>query len=519
MAEGTTATRWTVPDAPGRAAPWMGSSPRVAIIDIGSNSIRLVVYQGLSRAPEVLLNEKVMAGLGRGLAENGALSAESMEVAIQALGRFARLADAMEVDSLRAVATAAVREAVNGGLFMSRVRAETGLAIEVLDGESEARAAALGVIAGIPDADGVVGDLGGGSLELVRVGGGEPRERLSLPLGVLRLDAARKKNRRALARLVEEGLESVNWVRLGRGRPFYAVGGSWRALAQLHMHLIDWPLPVIHHHVMTPDVPARLVRTLAGLPTKSLREIPNLSAARVPYLPGAAFLLRIVTERLQSSAIIASAFGLREGLIFGALPAESRSEDPLISAARAEAHRSGRFSDGSDVAIGDSLLSWTDPLFPDEPEAVRRVRHAACLLADVAWRAHPDMRAERGLDVALHGNWVGIDAPGRALLATALWAVNGGGPLDPALARLVRVAPPQDLLRARQWGLALRLGQRLGGGTVAGLEGTSIEKAGGRLTLRLAGQAAALSGGEAVSRRLRLLADLLGLQPEILLSR
>ena len=515
MADGQAAARWPAQEAPGGHGMPMESTPRVAIVDIGSNSIRLVVYQGLSRAPAVLFNEKVMAGLGRGLADGGALSADSMELALQALGRFARLADAMEVDSLRAVATAAVREAVNGAAFMARVRAETGLQIEVLDGEAEARAAALGVIAGIPDADGVVGDLGGGSLELVRVAGGEPRERLSLPLGVLRLDAARKKNRRALLRLAEEGLEKVDWVQLGRGRPFYAVGGSWRALAQLHMHLIDWPLPVIHHHVMGPDVPARLVRTLAGMPAKNLRAIPSISTGRAPFLPGAAFLLRIVTERLQSSAVIASAFGLREGLIFGALPPEARAEDPLIAAVRAEAHRSGRFSDGSDAEVGDHLLAWTDPLFPDDGPELRRIRHAASLLADVAWRAHPDMRAERGLDVALHGNWVGIDAPGRAMLATALWAVNGGAPTEPALASLSRVVPAAGLLRARQWGLALRLGQRLGGGTVAGMAGSALAVEGGRLVLSLPAPSSALYGGEAVSRRHRLLAEALGLLPEL----
>lgn len=489
------------------------AAPRIAIIDIGSNSVRLVVYQGLSRAAGILFNEKVMAGLGRGVAATGALAPDGVELAVSALRRFAVLARAMQVDSLRAVATAAVREASNGDAFVARVRQETGLEVEVIDGESEARAAAYGVIAGIPDADGVVGDLGGGSLELVRVSGGEPLGRVSLGLGALRLDTARRKGgARLLARFVGESLDAVDWAALGRGKPFYTVGGSWRALAQLHMHLHDWPLPVIHHHVMDPGSAQRLVRTLARISLKSLRDVPTISTARVPQLPGAAHLLAAVTARLGSSAIIASAYGLREGLLYMALPPAARRDDPLLVAARAEAHRAGRFSDGRDAEVGDCLLAWSDGLFTDEQPPTRRLRHAACLLADVAWRAHPDLRAERGYDIALHGNWVGIDAPGRAMLAMALFVSNGGTVPHPLLARLDRLASAEALARARLWGLALRLAQRLSGGTAELLSASAIAMTADGLVLSLPRAADALYG-EAVARRHRLLAEALGMEP------
>ena len=279
------------------------ASPRIAIIDIGSNSVRLVVYKGLSRTPAVLFNEKVMAGLGKGLSIGGELSRDSMDVAVTALARFARLCDAMAVDSVRVVATAAVRDASNGETFVARVARETGLSVEIIDGETEARGAAYGVIAGIPDADGVVGDLGGGSLELVRVSGGEIHERLSLPLGALRLDAFRKKSRRNLAHEIDEGLKKLKWAALGKGKPFYAVGGSWRALAQLHMHITEWPLPVIHQHLMPIDAPERLVRTLAHISGKSLKEIPSISSSRAPQLPGAAAMLRALAGRAIASTI------------------------------------------------------------------------------------------------------------------------------------------------------------------------------------------------------------------------
>lgn len=492
------------------------ASPRIAIIDIGSNSIRLVVYKGLTRTPAVLFNEKVMAGLGRGLASGGALSAESVEVAIVALARFALLCNAMGVDSMRAVATAAVRDSNNGPAFIARVCAETGLEVEIIDGETEARGAAMGVIAGIPDADGVVGDLGGGSLELVRISGGAIHERLSLPLGALKLDVARKRSRRALAAEIDEGLARLNWAEKGRGKPFYAVGGSWRALAHLHMHLTGWPLPVIHHHVMPADAPDRLVRTLARISLKSLKDVPSISASRTPQLPGAAALLKTVTRRLGSSAIITSAYGLREGLLYQALSPQAQRQDPLLTAARDAAERSGRFSDGSDADVGEALLSFTDTLFADEAPSHRRIRHAACLLADSAWRAHPDMRAEHGMDTALHGTWVGIDAEGRAMLAAALWVVNGGALEDPATAILSGLAPAALLETARLWGLALRLGQRLGGGASEPLEGARLAREGSALILSLAPAFAALYG-EPVQRRHRYLAQAMGLEPRMTL--
>jgi exopolyphosphatase/guanosine-5'-triphosphate,3'-diphosphate pyrophosphatase len=492
------------------------ASPRIAIIDIGSNSVRLVVYKGLSRTPAVLFNEKVMAGLGKGLSVGGELARDSVETAVVALARFARLCDAMAVDSIRVVATAAVRDASNGPAFVQRVAAETGLQVEIIDGETEARGAAYGVVAGIPDADGVVGDLGGGSLELVRVSGGEIHERLSLPLGALRLDAFRKKSRRNLAHEIDEGLKKLKWAGLGKDKPFYAVGGSWRALAQLHMHITEWPLPVIHQHVMPVDSSERLVRTLAHISGKSLKEIPSISSSRAPQLPGAASMLRAVTKKLGSSCIITSAYGLREGLLFQSLPAAARTQDPLLAATQEAALRSGRFSDGTDAAVGEALLAFSDGLFPQESPALRRIRHAACLLADTSWRAHPDMRAEDGMDRALHGSWVGIDAAERAMLAYALWVLNGGSVPGAHAEMLSRLAAPEQLRLAQQWGLALRLGQRLGGGAAEPLQAARLQRGSDGRTLWLSlERASAALYGDPVARRHRALAQALELEPQL----
>lgn len=483
------------------------------IIDIGSNSVRLVVYQGLTRTPAVVFNEKVMAGLGRGLASDGRLSDSSINQAVTALARFAMLAEDMGVRNLRTVATAAVREARNAGRFIDTVRDRCGLEVEVISGEAEARGAALGVIAGIPDADGVVGDLGGGSLELIRVAGGAVHDRISLPIGALRLDAVRRRGARALRPFIAAALDQVSWAAKGNGKPFYMVGGSWRALAQLHIHLSDHPLPVVHQYCMQPDAPARLVRSLARIDPKTLKNVTAISSSRLPSLPGAALLLDAVVKRLGSSACIASAYGLREGLLYSQLPAELQAEDPLLAAARAEGARQGRFPEH-----GDMLMTWMDGLFAaGESRDLTRLRLATCLLSDVAWRAHPDFRSERGLDIALHGNWVAVTARERALLAAGLNACFGGAPDSPGTALLSQLADAPSLLTARRWGLALRLGQRLTGGTAAALAASRLEPDGGMLVLTLAKRDAPLYG-EAVARRLKTLAQSFGLEPSTRLA-
>lgn len=477
----------------------MRDGPRRAIIDIGSNSIRLVVYDGPVRAPAILFNEKVMAGLGRGLGETGMLAPGPVKTALRALERYRALTVAMAATSTRTVATAAVRDARNGMDFLSQVEA-MGLEVELLSGEAEATASGLGVISAIPEADGIVGDLGGGSLELVRIRGGKVCARVSLPLGVLRLAAVRASGRGALDRHVRKLLKKSGWV-VEKNLPFYLVGGSWRALARLYMHLELWPLPILHGYAMPSIAAARMVRVLAQIDRKRLKAIATIQSSRAPALVDSAALLAILVRLLESSTLIVSAAGLREGLLFENLTPEQRAEDPLIAAARESGARQGRFAEH-----GDILNQWIAPLFAHEDAVDMRLRHAACLLGDVAWAANPDFRAERGLDIALHGNWVGIDARGRAMVAQALYTSFGGGGVAPVADVL---ASPLDLSMAARWGLAMRLGQRLSGGVAGPLNTSEIGTDIGSLWLKLEEGGNALYG-EVVERRHKQLATAMG---------
>ncbi|MFV0622552.1 Ppx/GppA family phosphatase [Sphingomonas sp. ac-8] len=482
------------------AATLPAVAPRTAIIDIGSNSVRLVVYNGPPRLPSVLFNEKVLAGLGGSLSRTGSIDHKAMAMAATALARFAWLTREMAVPEVRTVATAAVRDASNGADLIALAAAE-GLEVEILPGEAEAIGAGYGVLSAFPDADGIVGDLGGGSLELVRIADGLVRERTSFPLGVLRLAAIREQGKDALGRHVAQVLKESGWTGEGKRLPFYLVGGSWRALTQLDMHLTEYPLPIVNGYCMRASRIRSLATMLASAGKQELRAVPNLSSGRIPTLADATALLTSVLGALGCDRTITSSFGLREGLLYQALDTKTREQDPLLAAVREEARRLSRFE-----AHGDLLHDWIAPLFGDEPPARTRLRHAACLLADVGWHANPDFRAERGVEVALHGAWVGIDAAGRAMVAQALHTCLGGSGTPEPLGTLSDGAM---LEVGRRWGLAMRLGQRLSGGVAGPLERTRLEADGEAVRLRYAPVDAALYG-EAVEKRHKALATAFG---------
>ena len=481
---------------------------RSAVIDIGSNSVRIVVYEGPARAPAVIFNEKVAAGLGRGLSVDGRIAPEDAERGLTALRRYALLAQHMQVKDLQCVATAAVRDATNGGDFLAGA-AEAGLKIRLLSGEEEAEASGCGVLAAIPDARGIAVDLGGGSLELAEVANGTVGRRASFPLGVLRLPALRKDGRQPFERAVRKMLKEAGWPGAMTGMPLYLVGGSWRALSRLDLEITRDPLAVLDQHSLPRAALRRLLRATKRMSFEELKAIPGMASNRAATLPDAAELLAALVNIIDAPEMTVSSSGLREGLLYQALDPATQAQDPLIVAAEFEGRRLARFA-----PHGRAIADWIAPLFAQEAVADSRIRLAASLLSDVAWSANPDFRAERGTEIGLHGNWRGIDIPGRILLARALHAGFGGADGDfPAMGTLVSV---ERLARARQWGLAIRLAQRLTGGVEAPLRASSIALEDGRLRLSLDPGWHHLAG-ESVERRLKALAQTLEAKPEMLL--
>lgn len=475
-----------------------------AIIDIGSNTVRLVVYNGPPRTPVVILNEKVSAKLGKDLSKTGLLSAKAMHTALSALARFAAMLKLLGIDDVDCVATAASRDAQNGPEFLASVR-NLGLSPRLLTGEEEARASAIGVIAAFPGARGTVGDLGGGSLELVAIDGDVCQGGITLPYGTLRLPDLRLGGAVRFAATVRDGLAQAGWSG-GAGLPLYIVGGSWRALALQAMAEIGWPLDDPHDFELSPEEALRMCRQFER--GKLERPDPRIAASRVASVPDAAALLGQLVERIGPSRIVFSSWGLREGLMFSRLDEETKAQDPMIASV-------GAFARSSLVAPGDAdaVLRWTAPACVDVPEN-GNLRLASTMLALAAMRTEPNMRAEEAMTWALRKRWIGLNARGRAMMAMTVLANSGQTEVPPALSRL---ASPEDLRDAVGWGLAVRLCRRLTGGADEALQRTALRIQGNELVLALEEPLHALYSPAAGKDLLRL-ADWLGLEWKVKLA-
>ncbi len=480
----------------------MPTSKRTAIIDIGSNSCRLVVYRDTSRAPLTLFNEKVMCGLGRGITATGRLSPEGRRSAIANLGRFRALIHAMNVCETLIYATAAVRDAEDGPSFVAEAERVMGLPVTVIAGTEEARLSALGVVSAIPDADGVVGDLGGGSLELIDVGGGKLGDRISLPIGPLRLmDAADNSVRRG-AGLIKRALQDVPWLPNLNGRNFYAVGGAWRTLARMMMEQYQYPLHIIHHYAVPAATAASFFQRIHRMDRDTIRRRPDVSRRRADTLPWAALVYEQLFAVANPATIIFSAAGLREGALFDRLHPSVRTQDPLMASC--------------ETLVGDSrfalsyreLLRFVGPLLPPDDADVRRLTEAACRLSDIAWTEHPDYRVALAYRRVLQAQLTGIDHPGRAFLATAIAMRYGASREALPDAVPTHLLTPAQLRMAGAVGIALRLGYLLSGGAPGVLDHVALTVDGSLLTLSLPTDGSVVLG-DAVYRRIETLGKIL----------
>jgi exopolyphosphatase/guanosine-5'-triphosphate,3'-diphosphate pyrophosphatase len=485
----------------------------VAVVDIGSNSVRLVVYEGASRAPSPLFNEKVLCGLGRTLATTGQLAADAIPRALRALRRFRSIIDQIGACRVEVIATAAVREAENGPGFVAQAERTLNAPIHVLTGKEEAELAALGVIAGIHDADGIVGDLGGGSLELIDVRDGAPARAATLPLGGLRLIDASGGSLKKAREIVDAELAKIDWLDKGRGRDFYAIGGTWRALARLHMVQTKYPLSVMHNYRIDAAEALKFAALLDQQSQSSLAGIRDISSARRETVPYGALVLERLLRLMKPKAVVISVFGIREGLLYSLLPEAERGKDALIAACEELARQRSRSLDSA-----YELCAWTDALFrapglQETPEQ-KRLRYAACLLSDIGWRAHPDYRGIQSLNLVAHGNFVGVDQPGRAFLALTVYFRAEGAVKDELSSSLLGLVDKDMLKRARILGAAFRAAHMVSAAMPGVLTNAPIALEGDRLVWTLPEPYSNLEG-ERVERRFQVLAKLLERDGEI----
>ncbi len=454
------------------------------------------MYDKLDRSPLPIFNEKVLCGLGRDLALTGRLSPEGVTMALANLQRFRSLIDGMGVGRVDVLATAAVREADDGLKFAAEVERLCGLSVTIVSGTEEARLSAMGVLSAMPDADGIMGDLGGGSLELVGLDQGQIGDQVTLPLGPFRLMSARSAGQTP-EDVIENALASQKWLKKFRRRTFYPVGGGWRSIAKLHLAVTDHPIHVIQEYTVPASDLADTVSLIARQSRDSLSSLQGVSKRRLETLPLASLVFERVLKTLSPKNVVFSANGLRGGHLFDLLDDDTKGQDPLIAACADVAERVDRYGFGS----SHQIASWTAPLFDGESDADKRLRIAASLISDIGWSDHPDYRDIHSFHRVLRLPVGGIRHPERAFLALAIYIRYGGPQNNREIAGTIAVLDESRQMQARRLGTALRLAHTLTGGATLMLDETRLVLTDQSLDLILPAGKESLNG-DVVLRRL-----------------
>ena len=428
---------------------------KLGVIDIGSNSVRMVVFDGAARSPSYFYNEKILCGLGLGLVNSGKLNPEGKLRAISAIERFVNIAEAMEVPQLTLIATAAVRSASDGLIFCDEIRKKTKKEVNIIDGLEEARLSAQGVMLGWPGSYGLICDLGGSSMELAEINKGTVGKRTSSNLGPLILKEMKggKKNRKQYIKLKIAELA----VKIGpQHNRLFLVGGSWRAFARIDMLRRGYPLHVMHEYRISISSVKKTIKYIESNDLNEIRLKCGITAARIGLVPIASEVLTRLVSTFKPKDIAISSYGLREGLLYEKMPQELRDRDPLIEACY--------FSEAKDARIpgsGNRLYKFVLPLFSSPNSDLKRLIHAACLLHDVSWRAHPDYRAEVCFDNATRSNLGGLKHSERIFLGISLMYRYRNSPTGSQFENLVDLLKPELVLKAKILGKAMRLGAML----------------------------------------------------------
>ena len=493
--------------------PSVRALSRVGVVDIGSNSVRMVVFDGAARSPAYFYNEKVMAGLGQGLAETGRLNPKGRERAFSALRRFSLLAKGMEVSPFTVVATAAMREAEDGPEFRKLLEAETGLKIHVIDGGEEARLSAQGVLLGWPEAEGLVCDIGGNSMELAEVRDGRVGRRVTSPLGPFRLQQIAGGRAGLIAHIQSVMKDLADQIGRDHTR-IYLVGGSWRAIARLDMERRRYPLTVLHEYAMDAAAVAETVQWIATSDMNELRSKTGTSAARMELVPLASMVLNALLEEFQPKEFCVSSYGIREGMLYEQMPDRLRRRDPLIEACRHAERTMARVP-----GFGKKLYEFLLPLYADASETTLRLVKAACLLHDTTWRAHPDYRAEACFDNVTRANMAAMSHPERVFLGLSLLHRYKNSRAGSAMEPIFALLTSEEIKEAEVLGKAMRFGAMFSiqSPKDAGQLSLNAQKKSLELELTLTEAGVGLFG-EVAQARFNALAKALGADPVVIVS-
>lgn len=490
------------------------NTSRAAVIDLGSNSTRLVIFEGIARNPVTIFNEKAILKLGKGLTATGRLNETGMEIAIQVMRRFNIIANAMGAYPFEVLATAAVRDATNGKQFVEALQKHLpDVPIRILSGEEEADYSSSGVLCGIPDAEGTVADIGGGSLELITIENRQKSGASTVKLGVIRLADRSNQDKEKARKIVEEDLYTIQWLDKGEGKPLYLVGGAFRALARLYMAHTHYPLNIVHLYTLSVEAVKDMCNWILSASVKEFDVFPGDLLKRIDDMPYAALVLKRLLRQVKPSKVVFSAEGLREGWYMRHVAPALQAQNPKMAVAREMCNRMGR-----SMSLPEKLIEWSSFLSAYADERLDYLRHLACWFSDVGALEHPEYRAMQSYRRILLLSGVAFDHKDRAFLALAVAVRYGADALREGYIKISKT-----LLTEREFAFAIALGHTLGlaytmcGGTPDLLVGTHIHVESKGLILKLMPSRIAVLG-DGVTRRLNKLGQILGIKTHIIES-
>jgi exopolyphosphatase/guanosine-5'-triphosphate,3'-diphosphate pyrophosphatase len=485
----------------------MPFSKPVAVIDIGSNSVRLVIYDGMKRSPMQIFNERVLCGLAKDMDLTGNLNKDGVAAASLAMDRFVKLAEVMGVVEVHLFATAAVRDAKDGADFVKKINKKHNVKIQVLSGEEEAQYAGFGIISSVSEASGVVGDLGGGSLELIQIATKSVEKPKSFPIGPLRLSGEKSKS--DLKKFIKDYIEQFPLKETLDGKNFYAVGGAFRNLAKVHMGRKNYPLKVIHNYKVRADEFLNTLQIVSRMSTETLQKLPGISKKRVNFLPYAALIVENIIKQGNPKHIVFVASGVREGLLYSKLKAEIKDQDPLISGCTQIMHRMIRPAD-----YGYELAKWMQPLFDDIDEKESKLLLASCIMSEISCYENPEYRAEMAYRKILDSSLTGLSHKDRVFIAKSLYCRYSSQPDNSILSLMQPLLSSKKIQDAQVIGAAMRLARSLSGSCIGILGNTKLKRGKKKLSLEINDNFAELQG-ESIRKRVKQLGEVMGLKGEL----
>jgi len=443
--------------------PHQQKEGRLAVIDIGSSMVRLVIYDN-GAYPHLFLNHKVWCLLGKHKGKGQFVLAEDrMDRAASAIEWFLWVCKQSGVSTVLAVASSAVRDADNGVEFVERIRQDYGLRIEIIEGSAEAELAAKGALTSVPDSNGLVVDLGGGSLDICL---SNLSKHASLPLGVLTLQALSKKNPRKAEAVMREGLQRVKWLKNGVGQDLVAIGSGMRSIAKLHMAENAYPMRILHDYRI--DRLEAIDFCEQFMKGKVSRRLPGMTRAWREILPYRAAALSALLKETDAERVRFASFGLREGVLFSQLENDVMGGDPLLSFAKDMAERDGRGS-----GYGAHLAKWASGILPD---VELRLLQVATLFSEVGWREQAAYRAQGAFEMIYGGSFVAVGHRNRARLALMVYFRHENKMMPGMAARVKGVVTKEEIEQAKVVGALLHLASLLDPGAQGLLDNFSLEK-------------------------------------------